>query len=48
MKAIPCILILHGQVKQHDAGDFLSISKAKKYVSDLDWERTYTIIRLSK
>lgn len=46
-KSIKCILILHTKVKEINMGNFESISKAKRYVSEC-WDGPYTIIPLKK
>lgn len=47
MRKITCRLILHGACKEIDAGEFASVSEAKKWVSEC-WNRPYTIIKLKK
>ena len=42
MKGKKCRLLLHGAYKQHDAGEFPSITSAKKYVKEC-WDKPYTI-----
>lgn len=47
MKAQKCRLIFHGSYKEHDMGEFPSISAAKKYVREC-WDRPYTIKRIKQ
>ena len=47
-KKIPCILIFHGSFKQIDGGEHESKSSAKKHVTDINWNRPYTIIPLKQ
>jgi hypothetical protein len=42
MKPVKYTLILHRSFKQHDMGEFESITAAKKYVSEC-WDRPYSI-----
>jgi hypothetical protein len=43
---IECKLIFHGSCKEIDMGNFESISKAKQYVKECDWNKPYTIKRI--
>lgn len=43
-KKIKCTLVMHGIRSEINMGEFESISKAKKYVSEC-WDRPYTIIK---